>query len=394
MWHWVMAGLVATLVAGTSAAHDKRATPFETVASVAARDVLPAALFSGGNYRIADEAALDGDALVFDVSSDFGAFRITGAALLRKRIQEFQAIAALQRIKRLEAFTRATESAAFGAFRGAQQLITKPAATADGVSDQLSKEAADADPNRSRKLASFHAGKRRLSYILGVDAYSLNQPLQRELNSVAWADFAGNLVLRGATSAGAAEASPKNRIAVLLRDYPRSQLAALNRQTLLAAGVGEVAVEQFLAHRHFPPERQTYLADAVAGLSNVPGAAGILGLAVRAEDPFQAFATRRTAELYRAYHERIAPLRRIVTGDAAAYAVTGDGVFLLASGADYVAWTARIARLFVKATERAGGDVKGREFWAAGRLSVRARRELETRGWRVHERAAAELGIE
>ena len=91
--------------------------------------MLPPNLRSGPHFKVQDRVAADGYMLRFTVNSDYGTFPVTGEYGLRKLIKGNQAIAALKKVSKGEAFVKgvsgkAQETVEFGA-----NLVADPAKT-------------------------------------------------------------------------------------------------------------------------------------------------------------------------------------------------------------------------------------------------------------------------
>src|SRR5439155_25359213 len=127
--------------------------------------------------------------------------------------------------------------------------------------------------------------KRKVANSIGIDPYSTNTVLQRELDGIAWASFAGGLTFQVATlpiggGAGAAltVTGVTSSFDEMLRDKSPSDLKIMNRKTLLALGAGEKETERFLNNNAFSPSEQTAF---VLNLKSLDGVAN-RGACVRA----------------------------------------------------------------------------------------------------------------
>ena len=101
--------------------------------------MLPPNLRSGPHFKVQDRVAADGYMLRFTVNSDYGTFPVTGEYGLRKLIKEIQAIAALKKMSKGEAFVegvrgKAQETVEFGA-----NLVADPGSTLASVPQGVAK---------------------------------------------------------------------------------------------------------------------------------------------------------------------------------------------------------------------------------------------------------------
>ncbi|PYN24056.1 MAG: hypothetical protein DMD76_15620, partial [Candidatus Rokuibacteriota bacterium] len=177
---------------------------YETSGSYRPSDVVSKELVSGPHHQVQTPVVFDGYMYRFTVRSDYGPFEVTGTSALRKLVVEIGAIAKLREIKATKAFAAAVADSATGPFRFAKNLIVHPADTVTGIPKgayKLVEEVGEAvtttrnpadDPLYQKAL--LVSGRRRdYAAQLGVDVYSSNAVLQKELNSVAWAAAVGNL---------------------------------------------------------------------------------------------------------------------------------------------------------------------------------------------------------
>ncbi len=93
---------------------------------MSAQALLPPDWLKGPHYLVQNEVVNDGAQHHFVVNSDFGAFPATGTSMLRTRIVESEAIAALKDARRSEVFANALKFQVLHPFRGVKMLITDP----------------------------------------------------------------------------------------------------------------------------------------------------------------------------------------------------------------------------------------------------------------------------
>jgi hypothetical protein len=86
---------------------------------------------------VQDEVVNDGAQHHFVVTSDFGIFPATGAAMLRTRVGESEAIAALKDARKSEVFADALKFQLLHPLRGAKMLIMEPIHVASSVTGGL-----------------------------------------------------------------------------------------------------------------------------------------------------------------------------------------------------------------------------------------------------------------
>jgi hypothetical protein len=185
---------------------------YETPGVLKAHDILPPELLESEHHTVMEDVATYELTNRFTILSTFGPFEAFSEDMLRIRIHEVKAIAALQDIKKSEAFRNAAEQAAMSSFKGAKSLITHPVNTVKGVPKGVGKlfsrvgemfkgERGNHEDSVAKELIGFSVVKRQYAHKLGVDVYSSNKVLQKELNRVSWAGFAGGVGVKLATRA-------------------------------------------------------------------------------------------------------------------------------------------------------------------------------------------------
>ena len=226
------------------------AEPYEQPTDRRAVEVLPPALVVTPNHRVQDPVMADGYMYRFTVESPFGGFEVIGTGALRKLLNEIGAIAVLREIKTGKAFADAVVSSASGPLRFAKNLIINPVDTITGIpkgaykvmeetATAVTSERKPSDDPAYMQALQVSGRKRDYAAQLGVDVYSSNAVLQKELNSVAWAAAAGNLSVSVALmpvggAAGSALSGVQLSVSLneQLKNEPASRLRILNKDKL------------------------------------------------------------------------------------------------------------------------------------------------------------------
>ena len=252
--------MMLTLIAGMAWGASQYEAPKERRAS----EVLPPNLRSGPHFKVQDRVAADGYMLRFTVTSDYGTFPVTGEYGLRKLIKEIQAIAALKKMSKGEAFVegvkgKAQETVEFGA-----NLVADPGSTLasvpqgvaklfDNIATGLQKPREPRRDTVGQQLLNVSDAKRKIAYDLGVDVYSSNRVLQNELDGLSKAQALGSLGVSAAIPYGGGTVVGISRMSQtagevnrLIRDESPSGLRNLNERKLQAMGVDRSLTERFL----------------------------------------------------------------------------------------------------------------------------------------------------
>lgn len=366
--HWLALGVALLALAG-GWPEARGAEGFEAP-SLRASDLLPPELLRGPHHRVEEQVASDGFLPVFSVSSDFGRYQAHGVEALRERIREIEALAALR------GTSAAEPPAQKPGLPGGWGAAARPTGlTLGGAGFQ-----------------NLDAMKRAVAHRLGIDPYTRNEELQRELQQHVWAAYAG----RGASSLTAPDARRPGgglddpaRSEELVRDFSAEDLRRLHRIELAVMGVDEELREQFLENPHYTSRHGARLLDSLAALEDTSDRSAFIEAAVAAGSEEEARAFERMAELMRRYGAQTGSLDRFVTVDGRVAATTRDGTLLVPVLGEHSAWTQGVAS-FAESLARAAGEDPGvarTRLLFSGSLSDRARREMESLGLSVTDDA-------
>lgn len=367
-----------------------------------ARELLPEALRVGRHHRVTDPVTSDGFLHVFVVTSDFGRFEVAGDAMLRQRLGEIAALAALSEATRSTAFAPALARAGERPFVARWNLAREPAASALGVPEQAWQEllAIDARARAERgeeaqgaldSYLRFERARRRLAARLDVDDHARNPALQRELNRVALAMFAGGFPLsrvplpEGAPPSSHRPFAADARLASLLSDDSAEDLRRVDRIELAVLGVAPELAARALDHEWLTPRHLTILVASLVAMEGADNRSALVEAAVNARSETDALVYQRCAEMLRAVHEQVAEVARLDSDGRFVRATLVDGRRITPVEVDRLVWTRALERLVANAA--APGEDVFPELWLSGTASPRARTELAARGFVVVERA-------
>ncbi|MCP4256734.1 MAG: hypothetical protein GY774_04305 [Planctomycetes bacterium] len=387
---------------------------YETPGILDAYEILPSNLLEGKNFWMDRRVVSDGLDNRYTLNSHFGKFEVTGEGMLRIRQQEIRAIESLREIKKTGAFSDAAKAAVTGPLEGTKSLITDPVNSVKGVGKGTGKffnrigemtkgGRGDQEEGYSKELLGFSAIKREYAHELGVDVYSSNGVLQKELNSVAWAGLAGNFTVKMALGAvkGASAAAHYaikattfiNNMNQILLDNSPEDLQRINRDKLKQMGVKEPVIKEFIKHPKYSPRHQTILVHALTEMQGVKNREQFIKQALHAEYEVEAFLYQRMAEMLLGYHVHVKPIKEIIPVLTFAVGYTSDQTIVAAIELDILYWTrlADQASADLVRLDLTGRPVKKTEFWVTGSLTTRARQEFKARGLVLRERAGEVL---
>ena len=227
----------------------------------------------------------------YTVTTDYGPFIAPSDVRLRRLLREIAAIAQLQAMQQSEAFEKAAIEAGKSPFRSAKNLLDDPVGTLSAIPEgigsifnraheQLHREGRSRyEDGPAKQLLAVSSYKRDYAAKLGVDAYSSNEALQKELDRLAWASAAGNLTL-GALSAvtGALALQVASNVRLLeqaqnvVAATPPSELSKRNREQLKRLAVPDTVVDRFLRNAALSPRHETIIVASMTALGTYSGA--------------------------------------------------------------------------------------------------------------------------
>jgi len=273
--------------------------------------------------------------------------------------------------------------------KGAYKLL-------DDVGEAVTTERNPNDDPMYKKALLVSGRRRDYASQLGVDVYSSNKVLQKELNSVGWAAAIGNLTVSAALMpvggpAGAALSVTRwsNAVNDYLKVEPASRLKIIAEDKLKEIGIPEDVVRRFVNQPHFTPRQYVVVALSLGQLGPAParGREAFLEVASLADDEVEANFFTNTAQLLRGYQTTVAPIGQIRMNRRVAAATSANGRLVLALPIDYVMWTPALDRRSQElvAANRTAGFTGTTEAWVLGVATPLARQRLGERGITVVE---------
>ena len=376
---------------------------YEVPQDRSAKEIVPAAMLKGPNYRVRDVVPTDGYTDRWTVDSDFGVFEVVGDGALRKLIPEIQAIAELKKFSKTEAFAKGLGGATKAPFSFVKSLVTHPVDTTTGVpkgmyqvvenvGSSVSNSKNPAEDSRAAQLLKMSSYKRDLGNTLNVDVYSSNKVLQKELNSVAWAmsvgDMAFSVAMLPAGAGGSIVSNVRlvNSVKNVLKDEPPQRLRIVNDASLEKMGLAAELRDKFLDHTAFTPRHMTIICSNLAAMDGVAGRDAFITVALGAQDETDANMYTTMIQLLRGYHQTVSALAAITPLNRITLARTAGGQGVIALPVDRLPWTDRV--------DQVTGAIKDKtDLWVTGAVSAPARQELTARGFTITEHAHTRVEV-
>ncbi len=374
----------------------EQAVNYEKPQNRKASSILNKELLKGPHYQIRENVVTYGYMDHFTVDSDYGVFQVTGDHALIKLLKEIAAITELKKIQKTDAYVQAVTQARKAPIDFGASMITDPVDTVSSVPKGLFsmvhniKEGitSDSDPSEdstTKQILAVSSTKRQYAHDLGVDVYSSNTVLQKELNRIGWAAAIGGLSVSIATMPlGGAfvvikAAKMGDQIRNTLKDYPPSKLRIINREKLIEMGVPEDLTESFLNHPNYTPWHDTIITASLFSLGGTTRISNFVTFALGANDEVDANFVTDMAETLRNYHQSVERIKTIKVFETFVLAETISGKSIIPFPLDHGVWTRRAQKIFDTLISE-NPKYKGKfELWVTGTLSDRAKKELSAR---------------
>lgn len=407
--HLCAASLVAAQPEPTLPSTD----PHEELPELKASEILRPTVLDGPHHKVREEVTTYSGANRFTIDSHFGVFEAEGNEMLLRRVNEINAIAELKEVSRGEEYKNALVKAAKSPLAAAKNIVTDPVNTIKSapkgimkfmsrageslksIGKNKDKDSDEPDGSKLQQIIGFTDTKRKVALSLGVDPYSSNTVLQKELDGISWASFAGGATFKlgtmpisGAAGIALTTTEVSGNLEQILREKSPTDLKILNRKSLIAMGASEKETNQFLENSAFSPTAQTAFVLNLKSLDGVENRRAFINLAARtsSSEPDAIFCVQ-TAALMSKLHKEKKPLARIALIGDFPICIAKDGTVIVALQWDYAAWTP-MADKFGRTLQAQAKPNSSYLVAITGTVSPRLRQELEARHFQVEDRLA------
>ena len=340
---------------------------FEQPPTLSASAILKPEFAYGPNFTVRDAVPTYAGRNDYMIDSDYGVFEADSNAMLSRRVREIAAIGKLREVSRTDEYKTALVAAAKSPLLMAKGLVENPVSTVTGVpkglwkfmnrAGQGIKESSDGrgqsqyEDSKAEQLIGFSKTKRDVALKLGVDPYSSNETLQRELNGVAWAAYGGKMTFTLATapiSGGAGIALTVSGVSTTfeaaIRDKSPADLRLASLKKLLDMGCKKADADAFLNNIAFSPSVQTALVLHIESLKGVANRPSFIRLATsESQSEADALFFASTARLISELKERGNAFTRLDTFNGLPVVMAANGMVVVALDWDYAAWTQNAA---------------------------------------------------
>jgi hypothetical protein len=251
------------------------------------------------------------------------------------------------------------------------------------------------DGSRLKDAIGYSDKKREIALEMGIDPYTTNTVLQKQLDDLAWASWAGGfsfsvatLPISGAAGVALTVTNVNSTVDDLLREKSPSELEQINRATFRAMGASASDVERILHGGAFTPTQATTFAVHLKALKGVVNRGAFVKTAAeKSTTEADALFCVYTAALMDQINQKT-PIARIVMLGDFPICVAKDGTIIVALQWDYAAWTSGAASFTDEVQKLAGKSGQSAHVYVglSGEVSPRLREELEKRGMTVQDR--------
>jgi len=340
-----------------------------------------------------------------------------GVNMLGVRVDELQAIEALQEVQRSRAFQDSLVRAASAPVQLMQGAVTNPIGTVENVGQGLgsvlgrarffarsgAQSVADSTRSASPPVSGlpaapdgeampsaftndpfgYNRARRDWARQLGIDPYTSNPVLRPLLDNASAASFAGSFAIStaiGSVSMGA------NLVVTLDTDvreavwnWPPIDLARENETRLRAMGVSGRTTRDFLRNRWFTPSLQTALVINLTKMGKVSGVQSVIHVASQMEGEANVRFFVESVRMLRDFQVNEGGLAKLRTSGMVPLGIAEDGQLVAAAAIDYAYWDKTAAEF----AHRKEFKAKRRTVLVAGAASERARQNFEKAGWQL-----------
>jgi len=350
------ASLLTAILPSLRAADDYESAPQVTAASLLEPVWLQSSL-----HQVEPQVDASRPLYVYRLRVGGEVYEVRGTEILKMRVREFHAIAALREKGLAGAAAKGLASQggdlavtlATAAKQPVQSIVDVPRGlvsigkrSAKSTESQLT-EGGNYSGGAVRDWFQISSYKLEVAAQAGVDPYSDNQALQAELNRLSTAGAAGGLGLRLAVPGdGLIAASQQGASAARLEDVyltPPSELYQENARLLGELGVPKERIEKFLSHSVYSPADQSLIVRTLAGLGKVSGVVEFLDNAELAGNRLQCLLIRRSTEMLKALHDAGHPVTAVGGIHGFPVGITADRTLVAPVYLDHAMWTPQAA---------------------------------------------------
>lgn len=378
-----------------------------------ASDILPPELLSGPNHTIEDKVTNDGYLNTYTLDSQWGNLEVVSTPLLKKRIKELDAMAEMEQLKGTKEFKDGVENALKGIAAGGKQIVTNPVGSVKAVGKGIGgvfksiggvfsgdkQKHGETEGNTLERVSGFSKVERQYAEQFGVDPYSRNELLQKELSDISKAGFLGSKITSmglgsvGALGTAVSVAGTVDNLTTMVYSSSPKVLRKYCRDQLAQMGVDEDVVDLFLNNTNFTITEQTAIVTALGSMKDVQDRADFVKFTVLTDSAELAVFRSIQAHLYSVYTEKWQKLAKFVHFGQFSCAQAVDGTIVVVAPVDRLLWTKEMSSHITGLNEAilADNPKARRVLWITGTFSDLARSNMEELGWVLRPKALEKI---
>ncbi len=370
----------------------------EAPPELTASTLLTPDVFASPSYRIMNPVTLNGFFYSFTVWSREGWYHPQSLDMLRIRLNEIRAMAALESMRQDPLFLEGMSEQVQGTVSSTVNVVKHPLKGLaniplglEKVGKRMAAKAQEGDVVGTGDTPAMSAqAEKELAFSLGVDPYSDNEQLRELLKEVARNKNRGALATRIGTvfipvaGLGLGAAQLNKGLTDRLRDMSPAELQQRDRQVLTSIGFANSDIRMFEQNPGYNPTSRTVITESLQGLAAVAGIRDYLDLIQEVPTPEVALFYLRRIQLAERIHRELRPLSSMkVVGQTPVFTDV-NGAKVLAVPVDYLYWNKDLADRVSAMMGKNKFDKA--DLYITGTASEMAKAELAERGVTVHER--------
>ncbi len=392
---------------------------FEQPPTVGIGEFLPLGKQSGNGYYLGQQVPTNGamgrytiiaNADVF--GSDAGTYQVESLELLKIRLSEIPAIAALDNVSNTAVFTKEVAASAARPVADAAQMVTHPMDTVTGLpsgigelfdrvrlgagevystatnisesGEQRASQAAGETANITLTAFGYDQLRRQLARKLHVDPYSSDPILTKRLNHVAWVMFTAHMMVDTAISVAVPGSMLITGVQVtddLIYQTPKADLILLVERKLRQIGLSNAEIAAFSHNTAIPLSLQVTAVRELDTLGPIQGRRAAAVAISNALTEYQARFMVTSLRMLNQWSRQTSPITSIQVRGVL-MGRDQNGSTILPAPVDYVSWTPRIAG-FATAPGLLG--TQNRVLWVTGEMTSLAHQQITTNGWTLRQ---------
>lgn len=387
------------VVSGTSLANEFEAPPVQLASQVLQKAA------TGPGYRVRPDVRSDGFLRIYQLETAQGVEEVVGDGLLKLRLSELRALAALDSLKADQSFLEGLKEAAKRPADFVKSAVQDPLGTTkstvsgvgrlfgrigQGVENVVTGNTGSPD-ELLKAVTGADRSRRELAVALNVDPYTTYAPLSDKLTETASVTTAGKWTVTAITAlipGGiiAQAAGTADSLRTMIIDSTPTELEERAIGALRNAGARSGDISAFVRNPNYTASERVVFAYRLQAMTNVQGRDLLVSRAASAQTRDEAYFQLRKVVLSETYHRTIARFTGFRSVAGYPVAIRADGAAALVAPLDMVAWTEVTSSAFAsvhKGMTSQPFPPKSVDFLTTGSVTNLAAQNLASFGWAI-----------